>query len=53
MTKNLIKDYLHIYILRYDKGMTQKEISDEIGISQSEVSKRLYRLMEKVKDVIE
>ena len=47
------KDYLHIYILRYDKGMTQKEISDEIGISQSEVSKRLFTLMEKVKNVIE
>ena len=47
------KAYLHIYTLRYDKGMTQKEISEELGISQSEVSKRLYRLMEKVKDIIE
>lgn len=47
------KDYLHIYTLRYDKGMTQKEISEELGISQSEVSKRLYRLMDKVKDIIE
>ncbi len=47
------KDYLHIYTLRYDKGMTQKEISEQLGISQSEVSKRLYRLMEKVKDIIE
>ena len=47
------KDYLHIYTLRYDKGMTQKEISQEIGISQSEVSKRLYRLMGLVKDAIE
>ncbi len=45
------KNYLHI--LRYDKGMTQKEISEEIGISQSEISKRLYKLMEKVRDVIE
>lgn len=43
------QDYLHIYTLRYDKGMTQKEISEEVGISQSEVSKRLYKLMEKVK----
>lgn len=47
------KDYLYIYTLRYDKGMTQKEISEQLGISQSEVSKRLYRLMEKVKDIIE
>ena len=47
------KNYLHIYTLRYDKGMTQKEISEEIGISQSEISKRLYKLMEKVRDVIE
>lgn len=47
------KDYLNIYILRYDKGMTQKEISEELGISQSEVSKRLFRLMEKVRSVIE
>lgn len=46
------KDYLHIYTLRYDKGMTQKEISQEIGISQSEVSKRLYSLMGLVKDAI-
>lgn len=46
------KDYLHIYTLRYDKGMTQKEISQEIGISQSEVSKRLYSLMGLVKNRI-
>ena len=45
--------YLQIYIMRYDKGMTQKEIAKELGISQSEVSKRLYKLMEKVRDVIE
>ncbi|MBQ8460471.1 sigma-70 family RNA polymerase sigma factor [bacterium] len=47
------KDYLHLYTLRYDKGMTQKEIASELSISQSEVSKRLYKLMEKVRDVIE
>ncbi len=50
--ENPDKDYLHIYTLRYDKGMTQKEISEELGISQSEVSKRLFKLMEKVKNVI-
>lgn len=47
------KDYLHIYTLRYDKGMTQKEISEELGISQGEISKRLYSLMDKVKNTIE
>lgn len=50
--ENPDKNYLHIYTLRYDKGMTQKEISEELGISQSEVSKRLFKLMEKVKNVI-
>ena len=51
--ENPKKDYLHIYTLRYDKGMTQKEISEELGVSQSEVSKRLYQLMAKVRDVIQ
>ena len=44
------KKYLQIYQLRYDNGMTQKEISDELGLSQSEISKRLFKLMEKVKE---
>ena len=43
------KQYLQIYKLRYDNEMTQKEISEELGLSQSEVSKRLFDLMEKVK----
>ena len=43
------KQYLQIYKLRYDKGMTQKEISEELSLSQSEVSKRLFNLMEKVR----
>lgn len=47
------KNYLQIYVMRYEKGMTQKEISRELGISQSEVSKRLYKLMEKVRNTIE
>ena len=29
--------------------MTQKEIAEELNLSQSEVSKRLFKLMEKVK----
>ena len=47
------KDYLFIYKLRYDKGMTQREIADELGVSQSEVSKRLYKLISKVKEILE
>lgn len=43
------KKYLHLYNLRYDKGMTQKEIAEEMNLSQSEVSKRLFKLMDKVK----
>ena len=45
--------YLEIYRLRYDRGMTQKEIANHLNISQSEVSKRLFKLMDKVKAIIE
>ena len=43
------KKYLDIYKLRYESGMTQKEIASELGLSQSEVSKRLFKLMDRVK----
>lgn len=43
------KKYLNLYMMRYEKGMTQKEIAEELGLSQSEVSKRLFKLMGKVK----
>lgn len=43
------KNYLQIYRLRYDNGLTQKEIAELMGLSQSEISKRLFRLMEKIK----
>lgn len=43
------KKYLQIYKLRYDNGMTQKEIAEELSLSQSEVCKRLFKLMEKIK----
>ncbi len=43
------KKYLQIFKLRYDSGMTQKEIASEMNLSQSEVSKRLFKLMEKIK----
>lgn len=43
------KKYLNIYNLRFESGMTQKEIAENLGLSQSEVSKRLFKLMGKVK----
>ena len=51
--ENSDKEYLKIYTMRYDKGMTQKEIAQELNISQSEVSKRLFRLMKKVRSIVE
>ncbi len=46
------KNYLEIYNLRYEKGMTQNEIADNINLSQSEVSKRLFKLMDSVKKAL-
>ena len=43
------KNYLQIFKLRYDNGMTQKEIAEELNLSQSEISKRLFKMMEKIK----
>jgi len=43
------KQYLDLYKLRYQEGMTQSEIAHELNLSQSEVSKRLFKLMKKVK----
>ncbi len=41
--------YLKIYKLRYEEGMTQKEIANELNLSQAEISKRLFKLTEKIK----
>lgn len=45
--------FMDIFILRYDKGLTQREMAQELGISQSEVSKRIYALIERVKNVLD
>lgn len=46
------KLYYKLYNLRYENGLTQKEIASELNLSQSEVSKRLFKLMEKVKQAL-
>jgi RNA polymerase sigma factor (sigma-70 family) len=43
------KQYLELFNMRYAQHMPQKEIADALGISQSEVSKRLMSLMDSVK----
>ena len=43
------KQYLRIYKLRYDEGMTQKEIAQELNLSQAEISKRLFKFKKKKK----
>ena len=47
------KNYLKLYYLRYEHGSTQKEIAQELNLSQSEVSKRLFKLMGEVKQAIQ
>lgn len=51
-SENTGKNYLEIYESRYIKGMKQKEIAEELNISQSEVSKRLLELVMFIKERI-
>lgn len=46
------KQYLKIYQYRYLDDMTQNGIAQELGLSQSEVSKRLFKLMKKIKQTL-
>lgn len=48
-SENPKQGYLELFKLRYKEGMTQSEIASELSISQSEVSKRLFSLMESIK----
>ena len=43
------ENYAILYNLRFEKGLTQKEIAKRMNLSQSEVSKRLFKLMHDVK----
>ena len=45
--------YLQLYYLKYEKGLTQKVIAKKLNLSQSEVSKRLFKLMGEVKQALE
>ena len=47
------KQYLEIFRLRYKARKTQSEIASELGLSQSEISKRLVEISKFVKDKIE
>lgn len=51
-SQNVAKQYLQLYELRYVEGKKQAEIAREMNISQSQVSKRLFELMEAVKKSI-
>lgn len=46
---NPAKQYMQLYELRYVKGLKQKQIAEEMNLSQGEVSKRLLELIEEVK----
>lgn len=50
--ENPTENYLKMFYLRYEHGMTQSEIAQELGISQSEVSKRLFSLMDAIKQAL-
>jgi RNA polymerase sigma factor (sigma-70 family) len=46
---NPAKNYLQLYQLRYVKGLKQKQIAQELNLSQGEISKRLLDLIDEVK----
>ncbi len=52
-SQNIEKQYLQLYELRYVEGKKQVDIAREMNISQSQVSKRLFELMEAVKNSID
>lgn len=46
------KKFIDIFYLRYLMGYKQSQISDELGISQGEVSKRLTELAKKINELM-
>ncbi len=51
-SQHIEKQYLQLYELRYVEGLKQADIAREMNISQSQVSKRLFELMDAVKQSI-
>ncbi|MGN1125736.1 MAG: sigma-70 family RNA polymerase sigma factor [Candidatus Gastranaerophilaceae bacterium] len=51
-SQNIDKQFLQLYEMRYVEGKKQSEIAQELNISQSLVSKRLFELMNEVKKAI-
>ncbi len=51
-SQHIEKQYLELYELRYIEGKKQSEIAQALNISQSQVSKRLFELMQSVKRYI-
>ena len=47
------QQFLDIFNYRYVKGMKQAEIAKELGLSQSEVSKRLMRLSKLISNILD
>ena len=47
------QQFLEIFTLRYIRGMKQTGIAKELGLSQSEVSKRLMRLSKLISNIMD
>ena len=42
------ENFYKLFYMKYVEGKKQREIADTLGISQGEVSKRLFDLMKKI-----
>src|SRR5574344_664228 len=47
--RNPLNAYMRIFYMKYYKNMKQKEMSELLNLSQSEISKRLYEIIEYIK----
>lgn len=50
-SENAEKQYLQLFNMRYIQNLKQKEIAEELGISQGEVSKRLVEVTSKINEI--
>ena len=51
-SQNIEKQFLQLYELRYVNGYKQSEIAKEMNISQPQVSKRLFELIDIIKKIL-